>query len=90
MVKYGKSSNNEYMASRYHNSEFKEERQQLGRAIKSLRQQKKMTQEDLAEYADINVSYLAKIENGYVNTSIRYLIKISRGLKTKVRELFDF
>lgn len=78
------------MASRYHNSEFKEERQQLGRAIKSLRQQKKMTQEDLAEYADINVSYLAKIENGYVNTSIRYLIKISRGLKTKVRELFDF
>lgn len=78
------------MASRYHNSEFKEERQQLGRAIKSLRQAKKMTQEDLAEYADINVSYLAKIENGYVNTSIRYLIKISRGLKTKVRELFDF
>lgn len=78
------------MATRYHNSEFKEKRQQLGRAIKSLRQQKKMTREDLAEYADINVSYLAKIENGYVNTSIRYLIKISRGLKTKVRELFDF
>lgn len=49
-----------------------------------------MTQEDLAEYADVNVSYLAKIENGYVNTSVRYLIKIAKGLKTKVKELFEF
>lgn len=78
------------MALRYSKSEYSRERQQLGKTIKALRQQKKMTQEDLAEYADINVSYLAKIENGYVNTSVRYLIKIAKGLKTKVRELFEF
>jgi transcriptional regulator with XRE-family HTH domain len=90
MVKYGKSSNNENMAIRYQHSEYSRERQQLGKTIKALRHQKKMTQEDLAEYADINVSYLAKIENGYVNTSVRYLIKIAKGLKAKVRDLFEF
>ena len=40
--------------------------------------------------ASINVSYLAKIENGYVNTTIRYLIKVARGLKVRVGELFEF
>ena len=49
-----------------------------------------MTQEDLADKASINVSYLAKIENGYVNTSIRYLIKIARGLSVKASDLLPF
>lgn len=49
-----------------------------------------MTQEDLADKAASNVSYLAKIENGYVNTSVRYLIKIARGLGIKVKDLFEF
>ncbi len=78
------------MASIYDHGEYLSERKRLGKTIKTIRQSKKMTQEDLAEYADINVSYLAKIENGYVNTSVRYLIKIAKGLKTKVKELFEF
>jgi transcriptional regulator with XRE-family HTH domain len=79
------------MPSRYQQkNEYQRERQQLGLTIKKLRAEKNMTQEDLADEADINVSYLAKIENGYVNTSVRYLIKISRGLRVKVRELFEF
>ncbi len=91
MVKYGKSSNNEGMPRNYQQkNEYQRERQQIGQSIKKFRAQKDMTQEDLADYADINVSYLAKIENGYVNTSVRYLIKIAKGLKIKVRELFDF
>ena len=49
-----------------------------------------MTQEDLADKASTNVSYLAKIENGYVNTSVRYLVKIARGLGVKVKDLFEF
>ncbi len=90
MVKYGMSTNNEVMPSNYLNNEYAKERKTLGLTIKKFRQLKKLTQEDLADYADINVSYLAKIENGYVNTSIRYLIKISKGLKIKVRDLFEF
>ena len=69
---------------------FQKERDLLGRTIKKIREQKELTQEDLADKADINVSYLAKIENGYVNTSVRYLVKISKGLGVKVKDLFEF
>ena len=69
---------------------FKKERDVLGKTIKHLRENKKLTQEDLAYKAHINVSYLAKIETGYVNTTIRYLVKIARGLGVKVRDLFEF
>ena len=91
MVKYGKFTNNNYMPSRYQQkNEFSGERKQLGLSIKKLRAAKKMTQEDLADSAEMNVSYLAKIENGYVNTSVRYLIKIAKGLRTRVKDLFEF
>ncbi|OGC59944.1 hypothetical protein A3A70_02870 [candidate division WWE3 bacterium RIFCSPLOWO2_01_FULL_42_11] len=69
---------------------FERERRALGRAIKEIRLKKKMTQEDLADKASSNVSYLAKIENGYVNTSVRYLVKIARGLGVRVKDLFEF
>jgi transcriptional regulator with XRE-family HTH domain len=69
---------------------FQRERQILGKTIVELRKDKKLTQEELAEKSSINVSYLAKIENGYVNTTVRYLIKIARGLKVEVKELFEF
>lgn len=69
---------------------FQRERNMLGKKVEELRRAKKMTQEDLAEMAHINVSYLAKIENGYVNTTLRYFIKLARGLKVPVKELFDF
>ncbi|MBI5151337.1 MAG: helix-turn-helix transcriptional regulator [Candidatus Pacebacteria bacterium] len=69
---------------------FERERKKLGLTIKKIRESKRMTQEDLADKASSNVSYLAKIENGYVNTSVRYLIKIARGLGVQVKDLFDF
>lgn len=69
---------------------FQKEREKLGNTIMELRKGKRMTQEDLAEKANINVSYLAKIENGYVNTTVRYLIKLSRALEVQVGELFKF
>ncbi|OGH39555.1 MAG: hypothetical protein A3B41_00305 [Candidatus Levybacteria bacterium RIFCSPLOWO2_01_FULL_37_26] len=78
------------MASSQDAKPYSRERKILGRRIADFRKGKKMTQEDLADLASINVSYLAKIENGYVNTSIRYLIKIARGLKVTVRDLFSF
>lgn len=69
---------------------FKRERELLGKTIRRIRNQKDLTQEELADKAHIDVSYLAKIENGYVNTTIRYLIKISRGLQIKARDLIEF
>lgn len=69
---------------------FRKERTLLGDRIRSIREKKGLTQEDLADKASIDVSYLAKIENGYVNTTIRYLIKISRALGVKAKDLLDF
>ncbi len=79
------------MPNRYsQDNPFQKEREALGRTIEKLRKEKKLTQEQLAEKSFINVSYLAKIENGYVNTSVRYLIKIARGLQVQVKQLFEF
>jgi transcriptional regulator with XRE-family HTH domain len=69
---------------------FPKERKLLGETIKNFREKKRMTQEDLADKANIDVSYLAKIENGYVNTTIRYLIKISKALGVKAKDLLEF
>lgn len=90
MVIFGKFVENLAMPTYSQDNPFLRERKKLGQTIKSLRESKKMTQEDLAEKASSDVSYLAKIENGYVNTSVRYLIKIARGLKVQVRDLFEF
>lgn len=90
MVIYGKSLHNLRMRGYAEDHPFERERQKLGQTIKKIRKAKVMTQEDLADKASSNVSYLAKIENGDVNTSVRYLIKIARGLKVQVKDLFDF
>ena len=90
MAKVSKYGNTVSMRGYAQNNPFLREREVLGKTIKRIREQKKMTQEDLADKAASNVSYLAKIENGYVNTSVRYLIKIARGLSIKVKDLFEF
>lgn len=69
---------------------FRREREELGKTIRRIREQRRLTQEGLATKAHVDVSYLAKIENGYVNTTIRYLIKISRGLGVKAKDLLEF
>lgn len=82
--------NNKCMRGYSQDNPFQRERATLGKTIKRLREKKQLTQEDLAESAHINVSYLAKIENGYVNTTVRYLIKLARGLNVSVKDLFEF
>lgn len=74
----------------YPKDAFKEERLVLGKTIRKLRKEKHLTQEELAEKADIDTNYLAKIETAQVNTTVRYLIMIARGLHKKVKDLFEF
>lgn len=79
------------MPTRYSQDEpFLKERIALGRSVEKLRRERGLTQEKLAENSAINVSYLAKIENGYVNTTVRYLVKIAKGLRVRVKDLFEF
>lgn len=57
--------------------------------IKRVREEKGMTQEQLAEKANVNRSLLNQLETGKLkNTSINTLQKIADTLNCKITELF--
>lgn len=59
--------------------------------IFKLRQELNLTQEKLAEYSDIDVSSIAKIERGErANIKINTLEKILNGLQISATKFFDF
>lgn len=61
----------------------------LGAAIRAARKEKGLSQEALAELADIDRSYLGGIERGEHNLAIMNLIKISDALNVKVSAILD-
>ena len=56
--------------------------------IRELRDAKGWSQEKLAEAAYIDRSYLAGIERGLRNPTVRNLLKIASALKVHLRDLF--
>ncbi len=46
-----------------------------------------MSQEKLAEKADLSYKYVGEVERGYVNISLDSLLRIARALKVKLRDL---
>jgi transcriptional regulator with XRE-family HTH domain len=60
----------------------------LGKRIRELRDEKGWSQERLAEAAYLDRSYLAGIESGARNPSVRSLLKIANALKVQVGDLF--
>ncbi len=65
-------------------------KKQLGARIKSVRKARKLTQEQLAERAEINSVYLSKIEHGKENPTLTLLIRIALALEVDVQDLFDY
>jgi len=59
----------------------------LGETIIKSRQKKGLSQEQLALLSDVDRSYLAEVEQGKANPSIKFLHKITKTLKIKVGEL---
>ena len=66
------------------------DRELLGKRIKSLRRSKGQTQERLAEIIDINTNYLAVIERGEANPTLSLLERLSAGLEIPLSELFQY
>lgn len=62
----------------------------LGKNIRQLRKNHKMTMETLAYEADIKYRLLGRIERGEGNTTIISLIKIANALKLEVKDLVNF
>ncbi len=62
----------------------------FGQAVKSKRKTAQMSQEEFAEKLGIHRTYISFIERGIRNPSLLMVYKISRALKIKIPELFDF
>lgn len=62
----------------------------FGENLKKIREQKGITQAQLAIDCDFDVSVISRIERGVVNTSLSNLKLISNALGVAVKELFEF
>jgi transcriptional regulator with XRE-family HTH domain len=59
----------------------------LGRAVRVLRLQVKMSQEQLATEVDVHPTYISRIEAGRSNISWSAMRRISRALNVPPRQL---
>ena len=61
----------------------------VGARVRYCREKRQWTQEDLAERAELDRSYIAGIEAGLRNPSIKAVAKIARGLDLTLSELLQ-
>jgi transcriptional regulator with XRE-family HTH domain len=61
----------------------------FGRAIRRVREEQDITQEEAAERCGLHRTYYSGIERGTRNVSLVNIEKVSRGLKTRLDKLFS-
>lgn len=59
----------------------------LGAAIREQRKRMGLSQEKLAEKADLHPNYVGRVERGEEQVSLTALLRIAKALKTRVAEL---
>ena len=64
-------------------------KQRFGVRIKELRKLKGLSQEKLANLAEIDRTYLPTIEKGERNVSIEIVEKLAIALQVRIKDLFD-
>jgi transcriptional regulator with XRE-family HTH domain len=62
--------------------------QNFGLRIKTLRQEKMLSQEKLAEMADLHRTYINLVESGKRNISLKNILKLSKALSISLEDLF--
>jgi transcriptional regulator with XRE-family HTH domain len=65
-------------------------RKKFGQRLRSVRQERRMTQERFAELLGISVDFLSLIERGINAPSFEVLERMAGSLKMPVMLLFDF
>jgi transcriptional regulator with XRE-family HTH domain len=65
----------------------KKKLQLLGNRIRELRKERSLSQETLAELADIHVNHLRRIELGQANPTYLVLLRICAALDVELPEL---
>ncbi len=64
--------------------------QKLGFKIRIERQKRKMSQEKLAELANLNRNFIGMVERGESNITVKNLENISKAFDIDIKDLFDF
>jgi transcriptional regulator with XRE-family HTH domain len=62
----------------------------FGKRFKQLREEKGISQAQLAFEAEIQISQISRIERGLINTTIANARLLSKILDIPLKELFDF
>lgn len=63
-------------------------RVRFGRAIRRIREEQGINQEEAAERCELHRTYYSGVERGVRNLSLVNIERISKGLKTSLAELF--
>ena len=63
-------------------------RVRFGRAIRRVREEQKITQEEAAERCGLHRTYYSGVERGIRNVSLVNIERIARGLRKSLPELF--
>ena len=61
----------------------------FGRAIRRVREEQKITQEEAAERCGLHRTYYSGVERGVRNVSLLNVEKIGKGLRTSLPRLFE-
>lgn len=61
-----------------------------GEKVRSIRKSQNISQEKLAELAELDRTYISDIENGKRNVSIETVFKIAQALNTPIISFFEF
>jgi len=61
----------------------------LGEAIRIRRKQARLSQEKLAEKAELHPVYISAVERGAKTISMDALMRIARALEVRMRDLMD-
>ena len=64
-------------------------RRNVGEKIRNYRKQAGLTQEKLAEKADLHHNFIGEVERGNMDISLGSLVKIAQALSVHVRDLVD-
>ena len=61
----------------------------FGATVRTRREAQKLSQEKLAELADLDRTYIGGIERGERNLGLLNIVRVAKALKTSVAELCD-
>ncbi len=61
----------------------------MGEAIRAQRKKLKLSQEKLAEKADLSTTFISDLERGRVNVAVDSLLRIATALGIQVRDIIQ-